>query len=489
MIRSSFIFFALIFAGVCLWADFEDPRMSDYYSREVLPLPAGEVIEPGSIALLPDDRVLVGTRRGELWICEGAYGDDLSKVTWKKYFDGMHEPLGMFWKEGALHYTDREQYGRLIDRNGDDHPDVVETISAPWGINGNYHEYAFGTTPDPQGNVYVTLCLTGSFSAHSNWRGWVLKLAPDGSWSPYASGVRSPGGIGYDSVGNIYYTDNQGVWNGTSCLKHVVEGKFTGCPIGNVFYKNAPNMGPQPKEPVSGSRIVKERELIPELVPPAVQFPHGEIGQSPTAIISDHTQGKFGPFAGQVLVGEQTHSEVQRVFLETVNGVRQGAVWEFLSGFEAGIVPMRLSDDGTLFIGGTNRGWGSRGSKPFTVERVRWKGKVPFETRTMEALPDGFRLTFTEPADSTTLASLESYKVKAWTYIYQHKYGSPKVDHVDANVTSARVASDGLSVDITVSPLTKGHIHHLSAVGVRSRKGEGLWHPDAYYTLNEIPKP
>ena len=50
-----------------------------------------------------------------------------------------------------MHYTDREQYGRLIDRNGDNQPDVVETISAPWGINGNYHEYAFGTTPDPQG--------------------------------------------------------------------------------------------------------------------------------------------------------------------------------------------------------------------------------------------------------------------------------------------------------------------------------------------------
>jgi len=489
MIRLSFISFVFILAGVCLWANFEDPKMSAYYTREVLPLPAGEVMEPGSIALLPDDRVLVGTRRGELWICEGAYGDDLSKVTWTKYFDGMHEPLGMFWKEGALHYTDREQYGRLIDRNRDNQPDVVETISAPWGINGNYHEYAFGTTPDPQGNVYVTLCLTGSFSAHSNWRGWVLKIEPDGSWSPYASGVRSPGGIGYDSEGNIYYTDNQGVWNGTSCLKHVVEGKFTGCPIGNVFYKNAPNMGPQPKDPVSGSRIVKERELIPELVPPAVQFPHGEIGQSPTAVIPDHTEGKFGPFAGQVFVGEQTHSEVQRVFLETVNGVRQGAVWEFLSGFGAGIVPMRLSNDGTLFIGGTNRGWGSRGKKPFTVERVRWNGKVPFEAKTMEALPDGFRLTFTEPADPETLADLDSYKVRAWTYIYQHKYGSPEVDHVDANVTSARVAADHMSVELTVSPLTKGHIHHLQAGGIKSKNGEGLWHPDAYYTLNEIPNP
>ena len=28
--------------------------MSAYYTREVLPLPAGEVMEPGSIALLPD---------------------------------------------------------------------------------------------------------------------------------------------------------------------------------------------------------------------------------------------------------------------------------------------------------------------------------------------------------------------------------------------------------------------------------------------------
>ena len=133
-----------------------------------------------------------------------------------------------------------------------------------------------------------------------------------------------------------------------------------------------------------------------------------------------------------------------------------------------------LSDDGTLFIGGTNRGWGSRGKKPFTVERVRWNGKVPFETKTMEALPDGFRLTFTEPADIETLTNLDSYKVKAWTYIYQHKYGSPEVDHVDANVTSARVAPDGLSVDLTVSPLTKGHIHHLSAAGVRSKKGGTL---------------
>ena len=489
-----FLFPFLLLGAVTAWAnkfnnEAIDPHMSKYYLREEIPMPKDVVFEPGSIALLPDQRIAVGTRRGEVWICEGAYGDDLSKVTWTPYFKGLHEPLGMYWQDGALYYTDREQFGRLVDRNGDDRPDWVETISAPWGLTGNYHEYAFGTTPDPQGNVFVTLCLTGSFTASAQWRGWVMKIAADGTATPYASGVRSPGGIGYDAEGNLYYTDNQGVWNGTSCLKHVVEKKFTGCPIGNVYYKDAPNMGPQPPDPVNQSRIVVERERIPELVPPAVQFPHGVVGQSPTAVLSDHTSGKFGPFAGQVFVGEQTHSEVQRVFLETVNGVRQGAVWEFLSGFEAGIVPMRLSDGGTLFIGGTTRGWGSRGNKPFTFERVRWKNIVPFETKTMEALPDGFRLTFTEPVDPASASDLASYQAKAWTYIYQSKYGSPMVDQVDANVTSARVAADHMSVELTVSPLTKGHIHHLQAGGIKSKSGEGLWHPDAYYTLNEIPNP
>jgi hypothetical protein len=107
----------------------------------------------------------------------------------------------------------------------------------------------------------------------------------------------------------------------------------------------------------------------------------------------------------------------------------------------------------------------------------------------MEALPDGFRLTFTEPVDSATAGDLASYQAKAWTYIYQKKYGSPMVDQVDANVTSARVAPDGLSVELTVSPLTKGHVHHLQSAGVKSKSGQPLWHPDAYYTLNEIPNP
>ena len=67
-----------------------------------------------------------------------------------------------------------------------------------------------------------------------------------------------------------------------------------------------------------------------------------------------------------------------------------------------GIVPVRFGHDGSLFVGGTNRGWGSRGNKPFSIERLVWTGKVPFEIHEMKAKPDGFELTFTKPVDPET---------------------------------------------------------------------------------------
>ncbi len=464
-----------------------DPLMAEYYDRQEIPLPKGEVMEIGSIALMPEQRVAVSTRRGDIWICDGAYGDDLSQVSWTLYYRGLHEPLGMFWQAGSLFVSDREQFCKLTDKNGDDRADVVETITDDWGLNGNYHEYAFGSTPDKDGNVWVVLCLTGSSKAETQWRGWCMKITPEGDAIPTVSGIRSPGGIGYDAEGHIYYTDNQGLWNGTSCLKPLVPGKFTGNPSGNKFYKDAPHMGERPLRPNDKSRIVTERERIPELVPPAVHLPHSKLGQSPTAIAPDLTGGKFGPFQNQVLVGEQTHSEVQRVYFESVNGVRQGAVWKLLSGFRCGIIPMRLSQDGSLFVGGSNRGWASKGGKPFTFERVRWTGETPFEMKTMEARKEGFHLSFTEPVDKKLAADPANYSMEAWCYIYQAGYGSPEVDQVTPVIESAKVAKDGLSVELTITGLTKGHVHHLDAHGVKSKSGKALWHKDAYYTLNEIP--
>jgi len=464
-------------------------NQAEYYMREEIPLPPGEVMEIGSIAVMPDKRVAVATRRGDVWICEGAYADDLSGVEWSLFARNLHEPLGMFWRDGWLYATQRPEVTRMRDSSGDGRADLFETVGNGWGMTGDYHEYAFGSPPDKNGDIWVALCLTGSFTAETQWRGWAMRVTPEGKTIPAASGLRSPGGIGLNARGDLFYTDNEGVWNGSSSLKWLKPGSFQGNPQGNKFYEDTDAIGPRPPDPVDKSRIVDERERIPQFVPPAVIFPHAAVGRSPTGIAVDSADGKFGPFAEQLFVGEQTYSEVQRVYLEQVNGMYQGAVFHFLEGFRAGLVPVVMDqEEGVLFVGGTNRGWGSRGGLPFTFERVRWAGEVPFEILQMNARPDGFELTFTEPVDAGVAGKAETYRMKAWTYIYQAEYGSPEVDVVEPRVVAAAVSPDGLKVRLQVEGLVKGHVHHLDARALVSKDGKSLWHGDAWYTLNEIPE-
>ncbi len=131
-------------------------------------------------------------------------------------------------------------------------------------------------------------------------------------------------------------------------------------------------------------------------------------------------------------------------------------------------MPIRFGKDGSLFVGGTNRGWGSRGPKPFAVERLVWTGKVPFEIHEMHAKPDGFELTFTKPVDPETAGKVESYQMKTFTYIYRADYGSPEVDQTTPTITKVEVGKDGKSVRLYVDGLQEGHIHDLAVPGVRS---------------------
>jgi hypothetical protein len=147
-----------------------------------------------------------------------------------------------------------------------------------------------------------------------------------------------------------------------------------------------------------------------------------------------------------------------------------------------------MTAEGALFVGGTNRGWGSRGNRPFAVERVNWTGKVPFEILHMRAVPGGFELEFTEPVEPATAANPESYKIQTYTYIFQASYGSPEVDHTQPRVQEIRVSEDARKVTLLLDQVQVGHVHELHADGVRSASGLPLLHPEAYYTLNYLPE-
>jgi glucose/arabinose dehydrogenase len=131
-----------------------EARQPEFYERVEIPTPAGEVTEVSSIALLPGKKVAIGTRRGDIWIAEGAYDADVSKVKWTKFASNQHEPLGMFWKDGSLYAMQRPEFSRLTDRDGDGRADRFDTVCSKWGVSGDYHEYAFGSEPDKNGDVW-----------------------------------------------------------------------------------------------------------------------------------------------------------------------------------------------------------------------------------------------------------------------------------------------------------------------------------------------
>jgi hypothetical protein len=183
-----------------------------------------------------------------------------------------------------------------------------------------------------------------------------------------------------------------------------------------------------------------------------------------------------------------------RCSLETIDGIMQGACFPFREGFGSGSLAVQFAPDGSLYVGGTNRGWGSRGGGDYALERLVWTGKLPFEIRAMKATPDGFELEFTSPVDKATAAEAKSYAARGFTYIFQAAYGSPVVDEAPCEIVKASPSADGLRVRLEMTNLREGVIHELKCPGVRSAAsgaipaGLPLLHDTGWYTLNRRPK-
>jgi hypothetical protein len=82
----------------------------------------------------------------------------------------------------------------------------------------------------------------------------------------------------------------------------------------------------------------------------------------------------------------------------------------------------------------------------------------------------------------------KSYKLSTFTHIYHGGYGGPEVDQTTPQVKSAKLAADGLSAQIILSELKRGHVHEFDLGLLRDRDQEELLHRHAYYTVNEVPK-
>lgn len=459
---------------------------SDSRSKEWTP-GDGISLEVSGMEWMGDGRLAVCVRKGEVWLIDNVLSDDREKISYKLFASGLHEPLGLLKDGKDLLVCQRSEVTRLQDNDGDDVADAYLTEADGWNVSGNYHAYAYGPERDGDGNLWVTLNLgMGPLANNSiGWRGWGGIIGKEGRFVPKALGMRSPSGMGRNKEGDMFYSDQQGTWIPATPIYHLRPGVFYGNQESLESLKLADAPFHMTSIPKPNTPYPEALESSPEFVPPAVWLPYNKMGRSATDIQLIDENGKFGPFDGQLLVGEFTNAAVSRVYLEKVGGEYQGACFPFLDGFAAAVVRLEFAPDGSLFVGMTNRGWSSLGNRSYGLSRVRFEGQTPFAIKEMRAKPDGFELEFTEPVDPETIDSL---KMTSYTYEYSSRYGGDEMDPKDVVVEAVEVSEDGKTVSLTMKGLRRYYVHELHAEGVKSKTGRTLGAPFAYYTLNRIPE-
>lgn len=468
---------------------------SVHYRVSTLPQPADCVLEVGGLAFRPDGKLLACTRRGEVWLIENPSADSLADVKFTRYASGLHEALGIVAESDTVAYVvQRPELTKLVAPDAKSAAEQFVTVCDKWGVSGDYHEFAFGPARDKAGNFFITLNVgfSGGHQSKAPWRGWCVKVTPDGKMEPWAYGLRSPNGVNFSPDGDLFYCDNQGEWVASNKMHHIKKGHFYGHQAGLRWVKDSPFVGKVSEKVTSGMLYDGQKgpganapSGMPELDPPCIWFPYGRMGKSVSEPIWDTTGGKFGPFAGQCFVGDQTNSVVMRVALEKVNGVYQGACFPFRAGLQCGVNRLCFGPDGSLYAGQTNRGWGSIGGKPYGMQRLAYTGVVPFDIHNVTLSKHGFDLTFTKPLDPKSVTP-KSVTAGSFTYVYFSNYGCPETDPRAERPLVGDLSADRKTLRVGVAGLRPGRVYELRLDGVRSADGDPLLHPEAYYTLNEV---
>lgn len=400
----------------------------------------------------------------------------------------------------------RPELTRLVDTDGDGQADVYEKVTADFGLSGNYHEFNFGPVKDPDGNLFIALNSasaggkirpkvrgelnlegrdgeTGMRQMYSvvPYRGWVMKLTPDGELHPFASGFRSPNGLGMSPEGDLFVTDNQSDWVETNTLYHVQEGKFYGHPA-SLVWEEGWDKGSPFDLPIS--------ELKAMRTVAAVLFPHGIIANSPSEPAWDTTEGGFGPFAGQLFVGEMNNPRLIRVMLEKVGGEFQGACIPFVNNqLPIGNNRLAFAPDGSLWVGKAIHGnWaGDTG-----IQRIVYTGVPPMDVYSMHLTKDGFDITFTQPVDKTAALDPNNYTLQHYFYEYRKKpFDEPTDKNIQQDLQELPIADisisrNGKTVSIKLDELKAGYVYELSLENIESRRGRPLENTLVCYTLNRL---
>jgi glucose/arabinose dehydrogenase len=494
------IFLAGLLAVSPFGLEAEMPKES--YVVEDIKFPETVAPEVGGLSFTPSGKIVVGLRRHGILMATPTA--DPTKFDWKVFAaDSMHNLCGLHAiSDREIMISQMAELTKVSDTDGDGEADLYENVSDKWGLSGNYHE-TVTLVKDKEGSYYLAVGtasyngptfnrVRGAFSrigrrgrnfSGVTQKGTVMKVDKNGKTTLWANGFRANNGIGLNKEGALFVTDNEGDWRGASPLYHVEKGDFCGHPSSLVWDKTF--------KADKGDPLWHDlKKLDEKRKHPAVEFQKGSMLNSPGEPLFDQTGGKFGPFTGQCFVGDIAGKRILRVMLEKVDGVYQGACVKFINndGLRSGNNRLVFSPDGkSLYTGQTVRGWG-RPSEG--LQRITFKGKVPFEVLKMSLTQTGFKLTFTKKLNADTVKAVKNLTFSNYHFKYSSSYGSPRIDSKKNSVKKVTLSKDQKTLTVTLNEkITAKKIYHLDlSKDIKSKDGESVVNRTLCYKVNKLRK-
>ena len=478
--------------------------LAESYKVETIEFPPYVAPEVGGIDFTPEGEIVVALRRHGVLMAQP--NEDPAAFPWRVFSeDILHNACGLqVISKDEVILSQMAELTRVKDTDGDGIADHYENLSDQWGVSGNYHE-TNTIAPHPEGGWYVAVGTAshngptfyktrGVFSdmgrlgrnfSGVQWNGWILRVDENGNTTPFASGFRMHNGIGLSPEGKLFATDNQGDWRGTSPLYLVEQGNFYGHPSSLVWSEDfTKNVSENPLQ-----HFIDNRDHYEDYrTRAAVEFPQGFMCNSPSQPLFDTTNGAFGPFDGQVFIGDIAGARIIRCMLEEVDGFTQGACVKFVDyDLRPGNNRLAFSPDGkSLYTGQTVRGWGEPAEG---MQRIIYTGEMPFEVQTMSLTKDGFEIRFTKPVDPKAASQIANYSMKRYWYESSHAYGSPQRDVTDIPIKKVKLGNDGRSLLLKMDGLKAKRIFELN-LGERIVAADGaqLTQPQLCYSLTKLRK-
>ena len=396
--------------------------------------PWGRRVRPGDIQFLPDGTGVLVTIDGDVWLAAGL---EQSRVRWRRFASGLHEPFTAAIRDNQIFVFDRNGIWRLVDSDGNGEADVHELFSNAFAQTADMREFASTIRLGPQGEFVIAKGGQQSVTLGKH-NGSVLRISRDGRESEVLGyGFRQPSIAVNPRTGMVTSSDQEGQYIPSTPLHVVRDGQFYG------FL--APFL-PREKYPAP-------------IAEPLTWIPHTNLASAMSQVWL--FGARMGPLSDSLVQIAFNRPELHLVLFNGRASRPQAAVTSVTKSFA--FPPLNGSvnpRDGQLYLAGFQvLGWGNVNNTEAGLARVRFTGEPVTTPREVAAMDKGLLLRFDVPLEPRLATDPSSYSLASWHYRRTYQYGSPQLKEDGTpgqdflSASAAYLSRDGKSVFVAVPGL------------------------------------